>query len=103
MAFGLTNTPTSFQHFINNILQQHLDIFGTAYFHNILLYRDNLNNHQNPILKVLEAFSEAGLHQKPEKCKFYKQEVKYLRFIISTSRTKMDLPKFATRSEWPKL
>jgi hypothetical protein len=96
MPFGLTNVPTSFQHFINNVLWPYLDVFITAYLNNILIYSDDLNDHQNHIMKVLEALSKAGLHLKPEKCKFYQQEVKYLGFIILTSRTKMDPAKVAT-------
>jgi hypothetical protein len=90
MPFGLTNIPASFQHFINDVLQQYLDVFVTAYLKDILIYSDNINNHHNHILKVLEALSEAGLHLKPEMCKFHHQEVKYLGFIISTSGIKFD-------------
>jgi hypothetical protein len=55
------------------------------------------------VLKVLEVLSEAGLHLKPEKYKFDQQEVKYLGFIISTSRIKIDLAKVATIQAWPEL
>jgi hypothetical protein len=96
MPFGLTNVPASFQHFINNVLWPYLDVFITAYLDNILIYSDNLNDHRNHILKVLEALSKASLHLKPEKYKFHQQEVKYLGFIILTSRTKMDLAKVTT-------
>lgn len=37
MSFGLTNTPATFQNFINNILFECLDIFRTVYFDDILL------------------------------------------------------------------
>jgi hypothetical protein len=101
MPFGLTNTPTDFQHFINDMLCPYLDVFITAYLDDILIYSDNLKDHWDHILKVLEALSEAGLHLKPEKCEFHHQEVKYLGFIISTSGTKMDPAKVATVQEWP--
>jgi hypothetical protein len=101
MPFGLTNVPTSFQHFINDVLQPYLDVFITAYLNDVLIYSDNLNDHWNHVLKVLEALSKAGLHLKPEKCEFHQQEVKYLGFIISTSRTKMDPAKVAIIQEWP--
>jgi hypothetical protein len=99
MPFGLTNAPASFQHFINDVLWPYLDVFITAYLNDILIYSDNINDHQNHIPKVLEALSKASLHLKPEKCEFHQQEVKYLGFIISTSRTKMDLAKVATIQE----
>jgi predicted aspartyl protease len=101
MPFGLTNAPASFQHFINDVLRPYLDIFVTAYLDDVLIYRDNLNDHRNHVLKVLEALSEAVLHLKPEKREFYWQEVKYLRLIISTSGTKIDPAKVTTIQEWP--
>jgi hypothetical protein len=71
MPFGLTNAPASFQHFINDILWPYLNMFITAYLNDILIYSNNLNDHQNHVLKVLEALSKASLHLKPEKCKFH--------------------------------
>jgi hypothetical protein len=82
MPFGLTNAPADFQHFINDVLRPYLDVFITAYLDDILIYSDNLKDHRDHVLKVLEALSEAGLHLKPEKCEFHHQEVKYLGFII---------------------
>jgi hypothetical protein len=101
MPFSLTNTPASFQHFINDVLQPYLDIFVTAYLNDILIYTHNLNNYQNHVLKVLEALSEASLHLKLQKCVLHQQEVKYLGFIISTSSTKIDPAKVTTIQEWP--
>jgi hypothetical protein len=101
MPFGRTNTPACFQYFINDVLRPYLDVFVTAYLDDILIYSDNLDDHRKHVLKVLEALSEAGLHLKPEKYEFHQQEVKYLGFIISTSKTKMDPAKVATIQEWP--
>jgi hypothetical protein len=101
MPFGLTNTPADFQHFINNVLCPYLDVFVTAYLGDILIYSNNLKDHRDHVLKVLEALSEAGLYLKPEKCEFHHQEVKYLGFIISSNSTKMDPAKVATVQEWP--
>jgi hypothetical protein len=101
MPFGLTNAPADFQHFINDMLCPYLDVFITAYLDDIIIYSDNLKDYRDHVHKVLEALSEAGLHLKPEKCEFHRQEVKYLGFIISTSGTKMDLAKVATVQEWP--
>jgi hypothetical protein len=90
MPFSLTNAPASFQHVINDILGPYVDVCVIAYINDILIYSNNRNNHQNYVLKVLEVLSEAGLHLKPEKCHFHQEEVKYLSFIISISRTKID-------------
>jgi hypothetical protein len=96
MAFRLTNAPASFQHCINDVLCPYLDVFVTAYLDNILIYSDNLEDHRRHVLKVLEVLMKVGLHLKPEKCEFHRQEVKYLGFIISTTGTKMDPAKITT-------
>jgi hypothetical protein len=38
LQFSLTNSPTTFQRFINNILFNYLNVFCTAYINNILIY-----------------------------------------------------------------
>ena len=43
---------------------------------------------------------KVGLHLKPEKCEFYKTEVKYLRLIISVDSIKMDPKKVRAVVEW---
>jgi hypothetical protein len=101
MHLGLTNAPTDFQYYINDMLCPYLDIFITAYLDNILIYSNNLKDHQDYVHKVLEALSKPSLHLKPEKYKFHHQDVKYLGFIISTSSTKIDLAKVDTMQEWP--
>ena len=41
MPFGLSNTPTSFQGYINKIFAEKLDIFVNVYLDNILVYTKN--------------------------------------------------------------
>ena len=46
MLFKLTNALASFQNFINNTLQQHLNDFLTAYLDDILIYSNTLAEHK---------------------------------------------------------
>ncbi len=41
MPFGLTNTPTIFQDYINKILVEKLDVFVIVYLDNILIYNES--------------------------------------------------------------
>ena len=41
MPFGLSNTPATFQRYINKILVEKLDIFIIIYFANILIYTED--------------------------------------------------------------
>ena len=45
MSFELSNISASFQNYINNILQNYLDVFCIIYIDDILIYSNNLDNH----------------------------------------------------------
>jgi len=100
MPFGLTNTRSDFQALINDVLRTYLDDFCTAFLDNIFIYSDTLKEHKEQVYKVLKALSQAGLHLKPEKCDFHKQEVKYLGFIITTKGIRMDPEKVSCILGW---
>ena len=100
MLFGLTNALADFQRFIIDVLHLFLDAFCTVYLDDILIYNETIEEHQAHIKKVLEALSKVGLHLKPEKCEFYKTEVKYLGLIISAEGVKMDQKKVKAVVEW---
>ena len=101
MPFGLTNAPVMFQNFINNALPPYLDNFATAYVDDILIYSNNLQEHQHHGKRILAALTEQGLHLKPDKCKFHPQEVKYLGLIVGAKGIKMDHVKVESITEWP--
>jgi hypothetical protein len=90
MPFGLTNALAIFQNFINDVLAPYLDQFCTAYLDDMLIYSDTFEEYQECINLVLEAFYNAGLHLKPEKCEFHCKEVKYLNLIISIEGIKIE-------------
>ena len=71
------------------MLSAHLDIFVITYLDNILVYLANKKEHIQHVKTVLTLLRQADLKLKPKKCKFYKQEVKYPRFIISTYRVRI--------------
>ena len=100
MSFSLTNVPADFQHFINDVLHLFLDLFCMAYVDDIQIYSAILEEHREYVWRVLEALSRAGLHLKPEKCYFYKTEVKYLGLIISADSIQMDPEKVMAILEW---
>lgn len=100
MPFGLTNAPAAFQHWVNDLLRPHLDDFCTAYLDDILIYSDDMDQHQEHVQKVMGILSQNGVHLKPEKCEFYVQETKYLGMVISPDGVSMDQKKVATVQDW---
>jgi len=85
MSFSLANISSSFQHYMNNILQFYLNIFCTTYIDNILIYSNLLSKHQKHMKLVLKTFQEADLQLNIDKCEFHKSEVFYLELLIITN------------------
>ena len=90
MLFRLTNTPTTCQALINNTLREYLDLFYMVYLNNILIYSKDLELYKEHVKKVLDTLQAKDLKLKPKKCEFYKIEVEFLGYIVTTQGLKMD-------------
>ena len=53
MPFGLSNAPSAFQRFMNEIFSDILDVFIVIYLDDILIYSDNIDNHRKHVKEVL--------------------------------------------------
>ena len=101
MSFELTNTPVTFQTYINNILRKHLDVFVVIYLNDILVYSKNEADHKVHVRKVLEVLKKADLQIKSEKSQFHWTEIEFLSYIIINKSIKMNLKKIRVIAEWP--
>jgi len=54
MPFGLSNVPSAFQRFMNELFSDLLDICVVVYLDDILVYSDNLDSHKNHVMEVLK-------------------------------------------------
>lgn len=102
LPFGLCNGPASFQAYINHALRGLLDDFCTAYMDDILIYSENLIDHQNHVKAVLQRLRDHGLQVDISKCSFETTSVTYLGLIISTKGISMDPKKVSCVQEWPR-
>ena len=102
MPIGLTNTPVIFQVVINNALYKYIDIFIITYLNNILVYSSRtLAKHEEHVKKVLQKLLEYRLLIQLDKCKFNKNLVEFLGFIISRNSITIDLAKTKAIKEQP--
>ena len=53
LLFGLTNSSTTYQRYINDVLFNYLDVFYTTYLDDILIYLDNPLEYKVYVKKVL--------------------------------------------------
>ena len=101
MLFGLTNTPAAFQHFMNDVFSDLLDVCIVVYLDNILIYSDNIMQHWSHVKEVLKRLRKARLYVKTEKCEFYSDSIEYLGYVLSPSGLTMSDVKVKTIQEWP--
>jgi Reverse transcriptase (RNA-dependent DNA polymerase) len=90
LPFKLINGLAIYQRYINDVLFNYLNKFYTVYLDNILIYLDNKLKYKVHIKKVLERLRNVGLQVDIKKCKFRVKRIKYLGFIVSTDRIKVD-------------
>ena len=102
MPFGLANAPSTFQQYINWMLQDFLDKFALAYLDNILIFTDgSLYRHREHVRRVLARLREAGLQIDIDKYKFETKSTKYLGFIIEAGKgIQMDPEKVKAIVDW---
>ncbi len=80
--FGLTNTLTIFQLYINRALVGLIDIYYVIYFDDIFIYSVNPADHQRYVYEILKRFRNFKLYLKLFKCEFSINRVEFLSFIV---------------------
>lgn len=90
VPFGLTNAPAAFQHFMNDILRDLLDVYVIVYLDDILVYSKRKEDHEGHVREVLRRLREHHLYLKISKCFFGVDTVPYLGMIISPKGISMD-------------
>jgi hypothetical protein len=81
------------------VLRTYLDIFVIAYLDDILVYSENNQDHIKHVKQVLRALNQFNLQLKLEKCKFYKREVLFLRYVVGVDRVRISEDKIKVVKE----
>ena len=100
MLFRLTNAPAVFQRFINDVFSNLLDVCVVVYLDDILIYSDDIMQHQSYVKEVLKRLWKARLYAKIEKCEFHSDSMEYLGYVLSPSGLTMSDAKVKTIQEW---
>lgn len=83
MLFGLSNTPASFQEYINKILAEKLNIFVIVYLDNIFIYtKDYKEAYVDAVYWVLDILQKHSLFANLKKCRFHKDEICFLGYVV---------------------
>lgn len=101
MPYGLSNAPSVFQEFMNEVFREFLHRFVIVYIDDILIYSRNLADHRHHVAQVLQKLRQFHLYLKLEKCEFHQPTVQFLGYIIGEGGIQMDEGKVTAVTEWP--
>jgi len=101
MPFGLSNAPSAFQHFMNDIFSDLLNVSVVIYLDDILIYSDNMDDHKKHVKKVLRRLRENWLYASPTKYVFHQDRIEFLGFVLGADGLRIDESKIQTIQEWP--
>ena len=101
MAFGLTNSPATFQTLMNSILHPYLRKFVVVFLDDILIFSKSWDEHLQYVRTVLEALRNTQLYCKSSKCEFGLQEVLFLGYHVNGHSILPDPTKIDAVRAWP--
>jgi len=81
---------------MNNMFSDLLDVYVVVYLDNILIYSDDIKQHQSHIKEILKRLRKVELYVKAEKCEFHSDSIEYLGYVLSLSGLTMSNTKVKT-------
>ncbi len=90
LPMGLKTAPAVFQRLMNYTFTDYLKKFVLIYMDDLIIYSPTAQQHFLDVEKIFERMANAGLRFKIDKCNFFKKELKFLGFIISTTGVSLD-------------
>jgi len=104
-SFELVNVLSTFQRYINWVLQNFLNKFCSVYVNDILIFTDeSLHQHWNYVQRVLLWLWEVSLQIDIDKCEFEVKSIKYLKFILKVEKSiQMNSQKMKAIMNWQAL
>jgi hypothetical protein len=100
MPFGLRNAPAAFQHFMNDIFRDILDVHIVIYLDDILIFSETRELHIEHLKEVLQRLKNNHLYCNLEKCEFLVPEVHYLGIIANGEGVRADPEKISKAVDW---
>ncbi|KAL0175542.1 hypothetical protein M9458_027872, partial [Cirrhinus mrigala] len=102
MPFGLANSPSYFQAFVNDVFRDMLNRWVIVYIDDILIYSNSYSEHVQHVRAVLQRLIKHQLYAKEEKCEFHQERITFLGYVISSEGVAMDETKVNAVRNWPR-
>ncbi|GFW46601.1 retrovirus-related Pol polyprotein from transposon 297 [Trichonephila clavipes] len=102
VPFGLCNSPSVFQRFINHVFRDLLKKgIVIIYMDDIIIPSSDELDGLNRLIRVLKTASEYGLELNLKKCNFLKSKIEFLGHIIEKGTIKPSLDKIKAVQNFP--
>ena len=100
LAFGLTNSPATYQRLMDTIFADMSPQFLQVYLDDVIIYSKTMAEHLHHLELVFQRLREYNLKLAPKKCKLFKTSVKYLGHIVSAEGISVDPEKTDKVEKW---
>lgn len=90
MPFGLHNAPATWQRFIDRVVGVDLEQYVFVYLDDCVICTSTFEKHMEVLQEVIRRIREAGLTLNKDKCRFCRDELKYLGYVINASGLLVD-------------
>lgn len=100
MPFGLANSPSVFQAFINDVFRDMLNHWVIVYINDILIYSESYEDNVKQVRAVLQCLITHQLYAIAKKCEFHQETVPFLKYVISSGGVDMDDKKVQAVVNW---
>ena len=101
MPFGLTYASSSFQHFINHILQG-TEAYCFSFVDDIFIFSPDLSTHKHHVLDIVNRLNAYGLTLNMQKSVLGKAEIEILGYHLSANGIKPPDEKIIAIQKFPR-
>ena len=99
MAFGLKNSPPTFQRCIGMAIGE--NDYSIAYLDDIIIFSKTMEDHLNHIESIMQRLVNHNLNAKLKKCEFFKTSLTFLGHIVSRDGIQVCPDKVAAIAQFP--
>ncbi|KAG2213622.1 hypothetical protein INT45_010121 [Circinella minor] len=101
LLFGLKNSPSVFQKWMNKVLGDCLDTFAMVYLDDILIMSKTREEHERHVREVLNRFQEHQIIANKKKCEFFKTELEFVGYKVTAAGILPSKKKVQAIQNWP--